>query len=82
MAFATQPVPKGNRVGVITDTGGPAVIAVDELCDAGLEIPKLSDKATAILKEKLFPEASVRNPIDVLATAAAPHLSCRARCPY
>jgi acetyl coenzyme A synthetase (ADP forming)-like protein len=73
MAFATQPVPKGNRVGLITDTGGPAVIATDELCDAGLEIPPLSDTATAILKEKLYPEASVRNPVDVLATAAAPH---------
>jgi acetate---CoA ligase (ADP-forming) len=73
MAFATQPLPKGNKVGLITDTGGPAVIATDELCDAGLEIPPLSDKATAALKEKLFPEASVRNPVDVLATAAAPH---------
>ncbi|MBN1578074.1 MAG: acetate--CoA ligase family protein [Chitinispirillaceae bacterium] len=73
MAFATQPIPKGNRVGMITDTGGPAVIATDELCDAGLEIPPLSEKTTALLKEKLFPEASVRNPVDVLATAAAPH---------
>ncbi len=73
MAFATQPIPKGNKVGLITDTGGPAVIATDELCDAGLEIPPLSEKATAILKEKLYPEASVRNPVDVLATAAAPH---------
>ncbi|MBN1306652.1 MAG: acetate--CoA ligase family protein [Chitinispirillaceae bacterium] len=73
MAFAAQPVPKGNRVGLITDTGGPAVIATDELCDAGLDIPPLSEKGTAVLKEKLFPEASVRNPVDVLATAAAPH---------
>lgn len=73
MAFATQPIPAGNRVGLITDTGGPAVIATDELCDAGLDIPSLSEKATATLKEKLFPEASVRNPVDVLATAAAPH---------
>ena len=73
MAFATQPIPKGNRVGLITDTGGPAVIATDELCDAGLEIPPLSEKATTTLREKLYPEASVRNPVDVLATAAAPH---------
>jgi acetate---CoA ligase (ADP-forming) len=73
MAFASQPIPKGNRVGLITDTGGPAVIATDELCDAGLAIPPLSEKGTANLKEKLFPEASVRNPVDVLATAGAPH---------
>ena len=73
MAFASQPIPKGNKVGLITDTGGPAVIATDELCDAKLEIPSLSEKGTGILKEKLYPEASVRNPVDVLATAAAPH---------
>lgn len=73
MAFASQPIPKGNRIGLITDTGGPAVIATDELCDAGLVIPPLSEKGTADLKEKLFPEASVRNPVDVLATAGAPH---------
>ena len=61
------------RVGLITDTGGPAIIATDELVDLGLEIPPLSDKAKNFLKDKLYPEASINNPIDVLATAAAPH---------
>ena len=73
IAFASQPLPKGNRVGLITDTGGPAIIATDELIDAGLEIVPLSDKAKGILREKLFPEAAVNNPVDVLATASAPH---------
>lgn len=73
MAFATQPIPGGNRVGLITNTGGPAVIATDELCEAGLVIPPLSEKGTTTLREKLFPEASVRNPVDVLATAGASH---------
>ena len=73
VAFATQPIPHGNRVGMITNTGGPAVISTDVLVDAGLEIPPLSDKAKEVLKEKLFPEASVHNPIDVLATAGAEH---------
>ena len=73
MAFATQPIPKGNRVGLITDTGGPAIIATDALVDAGMKIPPLSQKTKELLKEKLYPEASVHNPIDVLATAAAPH---------
>ena len=73
VAFATQPIPKGKRVGLITDTGGPAIIATDELVDLGLEIPPLSDKAKNFLKDKLYPEASIHNPIDVLATAAAPH---------
>ena len=71
--FATQPVPQGIRVGVITNTGGPAVIATDVLAGGGLEIPTLSDKTTAILREKLLPEASIHNPVDVLATANATH---------
>ncbi len=73
IAFATQPIPVGNRVGLITDTGGPAIIATDELVDLGLQIPPLSDKGKNFLKDKLYPEASINNPIDVLATAAAPH---------
>lgn len=72
MAFATQPVPKGNKVGIITNTGGPAVIATDELVSAGLEIPKLSNKALSVLRETMFPEAAIENPIDVVATAGGP----------
>ncbi len=72
-AFATQPVPKGKRVGIITNTGGPAVIATDVLVGAGLEIPPLSEKTAKIFKESLFPEASVNNPVDVLATGTAAH---------
>ncbi len=73
MAFAQQPVPKGNRVGLITDTGGPAIIATDALVEGGMKIPPLSEKATKILEEKLYPEASAHNPIDVLATGNAGH---------
>ena len=73
VALSSQPIPKGNRVGLITDTGGPAIIATDELVDAGLKIPELSDTAKATLKEQLLPQASLRNPIDVVATAGAPH---------
>jgi len=72
-AFASQPIPRGNQVGMITNTGGPAVIATDVLVNAGLEIPPLSEETKAILKERLFPEASVRNPVDVLATAGGEH---------
>ena len=71
MAFSSQPIPRGSRVGMITNTGGPAVIGTDVLVDAGLEIPALSDHAREILKEKLFPEATIGNPTDVLATAGA-----------
>jgi len=73
IAFASQPIPRGKRVGMITNTGGPAVIATDIFVSAGLEIPPLSERAKEVLKESLFPEASIRNPIDVLATAGAEH---------
>ncbi|MGB7920004.1 MAG: acetate--CoA ligase family protein [Desulfobacterales bacterium] len=72
-AFATQPIPQGNRVGIITNTGGPAVIATDVFVGAGCQLPPLSEKTIEKLKTTLYPEASVRNPIDVLATGTAAH---------
>ena len=72
-AFATQPIPKGNRVGIITNTGGPAVIATDVLVGAGCTLPPLSEATHALLKARLYPEASVGNPVDVLATGTAQH---------
>ncbi len=71
--FASQPIPKGNRVGIITNTGGPAVIGTDVLSRAGLVLPPLSRESVERLKESLLPEVSVRNPLDVLATANADH---------
>jgi acyl-CoA synthetase (NDP forming) len=73
MAFGSQPIPEGNRVGIITNTGGPAVIATDILVDAGLTLPPLSEKTNTLLKETLYPEATVSNPVDVLATGTADH---------
>jgi len=72
-AFGSQPIPKGNRIGIITNTGGPAVIATDVLVGAGCTLPPLSEKTRAFLKEKLYPEASIGNPVDVLATGTAQH---------
>jgi acetate---CoA ligase (ADP-forming) len=73
MAFGTQPIPKGNRVGIITNTGGPAVIAADELVSSGLQIPPISERAKNILKETMLPEATISNPIDVVATGGGKH---------
>jgi acetyltransferase len=72
MAFATQPIPAGNRVGIITNTGGPAVIATDVLVSFGLDVPKLSKPSIERLKLTQFPEAALENPIDVVATAGGP----------
>ncbi|HEY5673424.1 MAG TPA: acetate--CoA ligase family protein [Malonomonas sp.] len=72
MAFSSQPIPTGNRVGIITNTGGPAVIATDVLVDFGIEVPKLCETSIAKLRETQFPQAALENPIDVVATAGGP----------
>jgi acetyltransferase len=69
IAFSSQPIPAGPNVGIITNTGGPAIIATDECVEGGLNIPDLLEETKQLLKGKLFPEATISNPTDVLATA-------------
>jgi acetyltransferase len=69
VAFSNQPVPKGERVVIVTNTGGPAIIAVDECIQAGLKLANLSSKTKETLKKLVFQEAIVSNPVDVVATA-------------
>ena len=69
IAFSNQPVPKGDRVVIVTNTGGPAIIAVDECISAGLKLAELSPKTITTLKKLVFQEAIVSNPVDVVATA-------------
>ncbi|MCX6277810.1 MAG: acetate--CoA ligase family protein [Bacteroidetes bacterium] len=73
VALSSQPVPKGNKVGIITNTGGPSVIAIDELVSCGMEIPALSENAASVLKGTMLESASIRNPLDVVATAGPGH---------
>ena len=75
IGFASQPVPAGNRVGMIANTGGPAIIATDELIESGMVMPPLSKGTEDLLKKKLYPEASINNPVDVLATAGPEHFA-------
>lgn len=67
--LASQPIPKGRRVAVLTNGGGPGIIAVDAAVAAGLDIPALSPETQARLREVLPPHASVRNPVDTIAGA-------------
>ena len=69
-AFATQPVPKGDRVGMVTNAGSPAIIVTDEAVKAGLKVPDLTESSKEFLREKLQAIASIANPIDMMATAA------------
>jgi acyl-CoA synthetase (NDP forming) len=73
VALAAQPAAKGKRVGIVTNTGGPGIIVTDEVIEAGCSLPDLEESRQKALKEKLYPEATVSNPIDVLATAGPEH---------
>jgi acetate---CoA ligase (ADP-forming) len=69
--LSNQPIPGGRRVGVITNAGGPGIMCADACEAAGLELPEASEKLGRRLAELLPPEASVANPIDMIATASA-----------
>lgn len=69
--LAHQPLPAGPRVAILTNAGGPGILAADA-CDArGLTLARLSDATVAALVTLLPPAASVTNPVDMLATASA-----------
>ncbi|MFY9549578.1 MAG: GNAT family N-acetyltransferase [Thermoanaerobaculia bacterium] len=73
MLLAHQPVPRGRRVGILTNAGGPGILAADA-CEAwGLELPSLSSKTAAQLRTFLPAAASVANPVDMLAAAQPEH---------
>jgi acetyl coenzyme A synthetase (ADP forming)-like protein len=69
MLLANQPVPRGNRVGIVTNAGGPAIMASDACETRGLEVGTLADETRAALQAFLPPEASTRNPVDMIASA-------------
>ncbi len=68
-AFATQPLPAGPRVAVVTNAGGLGVMAADAVEDYKLEFAELSEQTQQALREVLPPEANYHNPIDVLGDA-------------
>lgn len=71
LAFAHQPVPRGSRVGIVTNAGGPGILIADA-CEAnGLDVVDLAEETRSRLAERLPPEATIGNPVDMIATATA-----------
>jgi acetyl coenzyme A synthetase (ADP forming)-like protein len=68
-ALSMQPLPKGNRVAIITNAGGPGVMAADAVEQSGLKVATLNGYSATALKQKLPAAAIVDNPIDVLGDA-------------
>jgi acetyl coenzyme A synthetase (ADP forming)-like protein len=68
-ALATQPIPKGKRVVVVSNAGGPGILATDALINNGLEMPSMSLATVKKLKRFIPEEASFSNPMDMVAGA-------------
>jgi acetate---CoA ligase (ADP-forming) len=68
-AFAKQPLPRGNRVAIITNGGGPGIMATDAGVRYGLQISQFSEETKNRLRASLPKEASVNNPIDLIGDA-------------
>jgi acetyltransferase len=68
-ALAWSPLPAGRKVAVLTNAGGPGVIASDALEAHGLQLAELSAATRAALAATLPPAASLNNPVDMLGTA-------------
>ena len=69
MALSMQPLPQGDRVAIITNAGGPGIMATDAVEHLGMQIAGLGHFTATALRKKLPAAASVGNPIDVLGDA-------------
>ena len=71
VGFSRQPLPKGNRFAIVTNAGGPGIMATDAAIRHGLELAKLRPETLESLKAKLPPTANLFNPVDVIGDAAS-----------
>ena len=71
MAFPRLPLPKGNRVAIVSNAGGPAIILADACESLGLSVSELSAGTQAAIRQRVPEEAAVRNPVDLIASATA-----------
>jgi acetyl coenzyme A synthetase (ADP forming)-like protein len=69
--LSSQPLPRGRRVGVVTNAGGLGILCADACAGAGLELPEPSEETRATLQPLLPSEASLANPVDLLGSATA-----------
>lgn len=64
--FENFPLPKGNRVAVVTNAGGPAILCVDAIDNRQLALAELKPETKQKLKQIIHPEGSAENPVDLL----------------
>lgn len=71
--FRNCPIPQGDRICIITNSGGPGIMATDVIADYGMQMAQLSDETKAKLRSFLPAAASVKNPVDMIASAPLEH---------
>jgi acetate---CoA ligase (ADP-forming) len=69
IAFGNQPLPKSNRIAIITNAGGPGIMATDVTVQTGLQLAKFETATTDSLRRQLPSAASIGNPVDVIGDA-------------
>ena len=67
--FTTQPMPKGRRVAIVTNAGGPGIMATDAAIRNGLQLAQFTEETQKALKSSLPAAAALRNPVDVIGDA-------------
>lgn len=71
--FDNCPIPKGDRVAIITNSGGPGIMATDAVSEYGMKMAQLSEETKEKLRSFLPAAASVKNPVDMIASAPIEH---------
>lgn len=69
-AFANKKVPGGNRIAIVTNAGGPGIVATDMTEISGLKLARFSKETVETLASHLPPTANLHNPVDVIGDAA------------
>jgi len=69
VAFSNLPIPAGDRVAIVTNSGGPGIICADNVEARGLQMARLSKKTLEALRGKLPAEANIYNPVDMVGSA-------------
>ncbi len=71
MAFPRLPLPRGDRVAIVSNAGGPGIVLADACESAGLKVAELTPATQAAIRKLVPEEAAVRNPVDLIASATA-----------
>ncbi len=69
LAFEDAPIPKGRKIMIVTNGGGPGILVADACEKLNLELPSLEYESREVLRNLMPPHASLNNPIDVLGDA-------------